>query len=147
MRAGVIAHGGFADGGIDHGVHFVADMNRLLGVDLVCAHALYRVISARYLGDDRIVIVGVEPATIADLASGLGVERRVIENDFAFVAGLEFFRALAVFEEGEDLRAFGASLSVALEDGRWQLLILGVRGLLGGALPGSLGSLALLFHG
>ncbi len=61
------------------------------------------------------MIVGVEPAAVADLAAGFGVERRVVEDDFAFVAGLEFLRALAVVDDGEHFAAVGASLAVAFE--------------------------------
>ena len=118
MCGGVVAHGGFADAGVDDGVDFVADVDRLLRDDLVRAHALHRVIRAGHLGDDGVVIVGVEPAAIADLASGFGVEGRVIENDFAFVAGLEFFCALAAFQERKNFAALGARLAVAFEDRR-----------------------------
>ena len=61
-------------------------------------HSLYRVVTPGDVSDDRIVIVGVEPAAIADLAAGFGVEGRVIQDRFALVARLEFFYALAVFQ-------------------------------------------------
>ena len=74
----VVAHSGFAYTGVDHRVHFVAQVNRLFGDDFVSPHSLYRVVTPGDVSDDRIVIVGVEPAAIADLAAGFGVEGRVI---------------------------------------------------------------------
>src|SRR5437867_4373061 len=100
MRCRVIAHGGLADVGVNDGVDFLPDTNRLLGDDLVGAHALNRGVAPRYFGDDSVVIIGIEPSTIAYLASGLGVERRVVEDDLALVAGPQFLRALAVFDYG-----------------------------------------------
>ncbi len=41
VRAGVVAHGGVADVGVDDGVDLVADADRLLGDDLMRAHALH----------------------------------------------------------------------------------------------------------
>ena len=79
------------------------------------AYALDRVIAAFHVGDDGVVIVAVEPSAVADLAAGFGVERRVVEDDFAFFAGLEFLRALAVVDDGENLAAVGAGLAVAFE--------------------------------
>ena len=53
-------------------------------------HALNRVVASGHFGDDGVVIVGVKPSAIADLAAGFGVERRVIENDLALFARLQF---------------------------------------------------------
>ena len=60
------------------------------------AHSLDRVVAALHFGNDGVVIVAVEPSAVAHLSAGFGVERRVVEDDFAFLAGLEFLRALAV---------------------------------------------------
>ena len=125
---------------------FVADTNRLLRDDLVRAHALHGVVAARDLGDDGVVIVGVEPSAIADLAAGLGIEGRVIENDLAFFAGLEFLRALPALDDGKHLATVGAGLPVAFEDRFRELLVGGIGGLLGRAFPGGAGTLALLLH-
>src|SRR6266404_8053639 len=95
MRGGVIAHRGFPDVGVDYGVDFLPEANRLLGDYLMCAYALDRRVAAGHLGDDRVVVVRVQPSAVADLASGLGVKRRVIEDDLALVTGLEFLRTLA----------------------------------------------------
>ena len=62
-----------------------------------------------------IVIVAVKPSAVSDLPAGLRVERRVIEDDFAFVAGPEFLRALAVLDDGEDLAAVGAGLTITFK--------------------------------
>ena len=85
----------FADVGVDHCIDFVADANRLLRDDLMRAHALNRVVASLHVGDDSVVIVGVEPSAIADLPASLGIKRRVIEDDLAFIAGLRVPALLA----------------------------------------------------
>ncbi len=79
------------------------------------AHSLDRVVAAFHFGHDGVVIVAVEPSPVADLAAGFGVKRRVVEDDFAFFAGLEFLHALAVVDDGQNLAAVGAGLAVAFE--------------------------------
>ena len=93
VRAGVVAHGRAADFVVDHGIDFVADVDGLLGDDAMRAHALHGIGHAFDVGDQRVVIVGVEPADIADLSAGIGVERRVVEHDLAALAGLQLLRA------------------------------------------------------
>src|SRR5271166_6034255 len=83
--------------------------------DLMRAHALNRGVAAFYFGDDGVVIVAIKPSAIADLPAGFGVERRVVEDYFAFVAGFELLCALAVVDDGEDFAIVRASLAVALE--------------------------------
>ena len=104
------------------------------------AHALDRVVASLHVGDDGVVVVAVEPSAVADLAAGFGVERRVIEDDLAFVSGLEFLRALAVVDDGQHFAAVGASLAVAFEVGLRELLVGGIGGLLGCAFPGGAGA-------
>ena len=99
MRAGMVAHGGAANFVVDHGVDFVADVNGLLGDDAMRAHALHRIGRAFDLGDEGVVIFAVEPAHIADLSAGVGVERRVIEHDLAALAGLQLVNAGADFPD------------------------------------------------
>ncbi len=82
-----------ADFVVDHGVHLVADVDGLLGHDAMRAHALHGIGDAFDLGDQRVVIVGVEPADIAHLPASLGVERSVVEDDLAAFAGLQLLRA------------------------------------------------------
>ena len=115
VGGGVVAHGRLAEFGVDDGVDFVAHADWLLGDDLVRADALNRGVAAFHFGDDSVVIVGVEPSAVANLAAGFGVERGVVEDDFAFVAGPELLRALAVVDDGEDFAVVGASLAVAFE--------------------------------
>src|SRR5450631_4229529 len=110
-------------------------------------HALYRVVAPSHFGDDRVVIVGVKPSAIADLASGFGVERRVIENYFALVAGLEFLRALTAFDDGEYFAILRARLTIAFEIGFREPLVGRIGGLLGCAFPGGASTFALLGHG
>src|SRR5262249_34663351 len=98
VRGGVIAHGGFAELGVDHGIELVTHTNRLLGDDLVRTYALDWVVNAGHFGNDRVVVVGVKPAMVADLAASFGIERRLIEYDLALLAGLQFLYAVAVLE-------------------------------------------------
>ena len=95
MRAGVIAHGGATDFVVDDGIEFVANANRLLGNHAMRADTLHRIGHALDIGDERVVIFGVEPADVADLSAGIGVERSVIENDLAALAGEQFLSAEA----------------------------------------------------
>src|SRR5580704_18939241 len=52
MRGRVVAHGGFADFGVDDGVNFVAYADGLFGDDLMRAHALNRRVATFHFGDD-----------------------------------------------------------------------------------------------
>src|ERR1035441_394326 len=146
MRGGVIAHGGLANRGIDNGIDFLTNANCLLGNDLMRAHALHRVVASGHFGDDGVVIVGVEPSAIANLSARFRVEGRVVENDLAGVAGLEFLCALAAFDDGENFAIVRARLAIAFEVRFRQLLVSGIRRLLGCALPGGASTLALLLH-
>jgi hypothetical protein len=78
-------------------------------------HPLDRVVAALDLRNDGVVIVAVKPPAIANLPAGFGVKRCVIKNNFAFLASLEFLRALAVVDDGENLAAVGTGLAVAFE--------------------------------
>ena len=113
----------------------------------MCPHALNRVVATFHFGDDGVVIVAVKPSAVADLSAGFGVERRVVEDDLAFFARLEFLRALPVVDDGENFAAIGAGLAVAFEVGLRKLLVGRIRSLLGRAFPGSASALALLLHG
>src|SRR6267378_3462767 len=112
MRGGVIAHRGFSDVGVDYGVDFLPDANRLLGDYLMCAYTLNGGVAAGHFGDDGVMVVGVQPSAVADLSAGFGVEGRVIEDDLALVTGLEFLRALAALDDSQDFAIFGAGLAV-----------------------------------
>src|SRR6185369_4124158 len=105
------------------------------------------VVTAGHVSDDGVVIVRVEPSSIADLTARLSVERRMVENDFAFLSGFEFLKALAAFHDRQHFATVGSRLPVAFEHRGWQLLIGGIGGLLGGTFPGGASTLALLGHG
>ncbi len=151
VRAGVVAHGGAAHFVVDHGVHFVADVDGLLSHDVVRAHALHRIGHALDLGDQRVVIVSVEPANIADLAAGFSVERGVVEHDLAALAGLQLLcanaGAVVRLDDGQHLASGRQRLAIPFELGARQGLVERARRGLRAALPGRLGATALLFHG
>src|SRR5208282_1439536 len=126
MRGRVIAHGGLANRGVDNRIHFLPNAEGappyrvfcggwVFHHNLMCAHALNRVIASSHFSDDSIVIVGVEPSAIADLPAGLGIEGRVIEDDLTGLAGLESLRALATLDDGENLAVVRARLTIAFE--------------------------------
>src|SRR5215469_11760637 len=83
-------------------------------------------------------------STVPDLAAGLGVKRRVVENNLAFFSRLELLDALAILDDGQHLAIFGAGLEITFKHRLRQLLISGIGSLLGCAFPGSAGALALL---
>ena len=151
VRAGVVAHGGAADFVVDHRVHFVADVDGLLGDDAVRAHALHGIGHAFNFGDDGVVVFAVEPADIADLSARIGVERRVIEHDLAALAGLQLLRAnsgaVVRLDDGQHLASGGERLVIALELGARERLVQRAGRGFRAALPGSLRALALLVHG
>src|SRR6266851_6463634 len=90
MRRRVIAHGGLTNRCIDDGIHFIAHADGLFDEDYVRAHSLNRVVAAGHLGDDRVVIVGVQLAAVADLASGFGIKRSVVKNYLTNIPNIEF---------------------------------------------------------
>src|ERR1700730_11350582 len=85
MRGRVITHGGLADLSVDDGIDFLSHTNRLFRNDLMRSYSLDRVVAAFHFGHDGVVIVAVEPSTVADLSPGFSVERRVVEDDLAFL--------------------------------------------------------------
>ncbi len=141
MGAGVIAHGGAADFVVDHGIELVANANGLLCDNAMGAHTLHGIRYAFDIGDERVVVFGVEPADVADLSAGIGVEGRVIENDLAAFAGLQLLRAdtsaVLGLDDGEDFAVVGARLAVAFKFRLRQRLISGARCGFATALPGS----------
>src|SRR5258708_32923371 len=99
MRGRVITHSGFANCGVDDGIHFLPNAEGappfrtlcgggVLYHHLIRAYPLHRVVASRYFGDDVVVIVGVEPAALTDLSAGPGEKGSVIQEDHAAVAGL-----------------------------------------------------------
>ena len=100
MCSRVIAHCRLPDIGIDDSVHPVTHANCLLGDDLMGTHSLDRRIASLHFGYDGVVIIAVEPSSVAYLSAGFGIKRRVIKDHFAFFARLEFVRALALADDG-----------------------------------------------
>ena len=124
MRSRMIAHGGLTDVGVNYGVHFIAHAKcpptRVLGTsstegapssrvfcggwgfhdDLVGAYPLHRVGASLHLSDHGVQLITVKHAAIAHLTSGLGVERRVVEDNLTLFARLELLCALAVADDG-----------------------------------------------
>ena len=135
MRSRVIAHSGFTNRGVHHGIDFLANANWLLGCDLMRSHSLHRVVASSHFGDNGVVIIRVKPSAIANLAAGFSVERSVVKNDFAGFSSLELLCALAVLDESQHFAAIGASLTIAFEFRFRKLLIDRVGRLLRRAFP------------
>src|SRR4029077_18945052 len=149
---------GLPDLRVDDGIDFLPDpkggppfpvLCRGGGVhhDLMRRNSLDRVIAGFHVGDDGVVIVAVDPSAVADLSSGFGIERSVVEDDLTFFSWLEFLRALTVVDDGENFAALGAGLAVALEFGFGKLSVGGIGRLFGCALPGGASAFALFLHG
>src|ERR1700687_5356929 len=157
VRSRVIAHGGLANRGIDNGIHFLPNAEGAppfrvfcggwgFHINLMRPHALHRVVASSHFSDDGIVIVGVEPSAIANLAAGFGVKGRVIKDDLAGLAGLKFLRPQAALDDGEHFAIVRASLTIAFEVRLRELLIGGIGCLLGRTFPGGASALPLLTH-
>src|SRR5450631_4490239 len=99
------------------------------------SNALNRVIAPCHLGDHSIVIVRVKPAVISHLPASLRIERSVVENDLAGLAGLELLRPLPVVNDGQNLAAVRPRLLVSLKLRFRKLLVSRIRRLLSRALP------------
>src|ERR1700688_43569 len=140
MSCCVIAHGGLSNLSVDDSIELFAHADWLLRHNLMRPHTLNRRITSRHLGDDGVVIVRVEPSLVANLPAGLGIERSVVENDFAGIAGLEFSRTLSVVNDCQHFATVGASLPIAFEDRFRKLLVCGIGGLLSCAFPGGPGA-------
>src|SRR5581483_2147348 len=110
------------------------------------SHALYWVVAPFNFRNYPVQFIAVKVSAVSDLAAGLGIKGRVIQDDLAFLSGLEFLNALAILDDGQHFAIFRTSLEVAFEDRLWKLLIRGIRGLLGRAFPGSAGTRPLFLH-
>ncbi len=114
------------------------------------AHALHGIGHSLDFRDDGVVVVRVEPAYIADLSTGIGVERSVVEHDLGVLTGLELLRsdtaAVIAFDDGQHLASGREALVIAFEN-RWrQRLVRRAGDGLGAAFPGGAGARALLLH-
>ncbi len=107
--------------------------------------ALHRLGAAAHFGHDGLVVARIEPAHIAHLPAGVGVEAGGVEHDLALFAGLQASDADAILHQREDARAIDAQRGVADELGLRQLAIHRRRGLLRAALPRGAGAGLLFF--
>ncbi len=144
VRAGVVAADCVAALAVDDGVDAVAEGEWLLQHGFVRAHALYGSDAADDLGNGGVAVRGSEPARVADLAAGVGVEAGVIEDDFDFIAGGGSGNTCAVLDDGEHFAVGRSELLVAFEDGLRQIAKGRAGGFLRAAFPGGAGA-GLLF--
>src|SRR5579872_2359081 len=139
----MIAHRGFAHVGVDYGIYSLPHANYLLGYNLMRSDALNRRIAALHFRYDRVVIVAVQRSFITDLAARFGIKRGVVENDFAFLSGLQFLRALTVVDDGKHFAILRPRLEITFKLRLRQFLIRRICRLLGCAFPGSASALTL----
>src|SRR6266496_4014465 len=129
MRSSVVTHRGRARLGVDDRIDFVADLQGRPSIqlvddllyffllshggvprlavfetwgfhrDLMRPYALDRVVATGHFGNDGVVIAGIEPTAVANLAAGLGVKRCVVEDDFTRFSWLKLLRALTVLDD------------------------------------------------
>lgn len=137
---GVVERGGLAYRGVDLGLDRAADAQVAPG-----DHAMVQVRAASLGGIAHLEAHAsrLEVATVADLAAGLGVERRLVEDHDALLALLQALDGLAVPEQRDDLPGAGdaliaeeAGLAVDLD----QAVVVHAEG------AGSAGALALGLH-
>src|ERR1017187_1254063 len=147
MRRRMIAHGRLANVSIDDSIDLIADAQRLFSNNLMRPHPLNRRVASRHIGNDGVVIVRIKPSLVANLPTGLSIERRVIKNDLAGFASLQFLHALPVANDRQHFTTVGASLPIPFEDRFRKLLICWIRSLFSGAFPGGTSAVALLSHG
>ena len=106
VRRGVVAHVARAANGIGHGGDAIADVEIFFRDDSVRDEAADRIVGAFHFGELERHVVVVERAGVGHLAAGFGVDGGAVENDFGFVARLDFVY-LALF--GDD--AFDARIA------------------------------------
>ena len=114
--------------------------------NLMRPHSLNRVITSRHFGDDGVVIVGIKPSPVPHLPASLGIKRRVIENDLARFASLEFLHSLPVMNDGQHLAPIRPRLPISFKLRFRKLLIRRIRRLLRRTFPRSPRARLLLFH-
>ncbi len=135
VRCRVIAARGVADLRVHHRVHLHAHVHGLTDFDLVCTNALHRHVTSIYVGKNQIMFCVVEDADVTHLATGISVERRVVENGFAFVTRVESLYANPVLNQRQDFAAFGFRLAIAFKRCLAQVAIDGRSTRLGAAFP------------
>ena len=147
MRAGMVAARSVAELRINDRLHLHAERERLLQHGAMRAHALHRLRAAQHLRHDRVVIVGAQPAVVAHLATGVGVERGVVEHHLHLFAGLCSGHTHAVAHNGQHLAMLRLKLAIAFKHRPGQLAIGRAGAGLGAALPGCAGARLLLRTG
>ncbi len=120
MRAGMVAANRRTGFCIHHGIDIVAQLDGLAQVDLVRADALHRLHATQNIGDDGVVVVGIEPAGIPHLAAGVGIKRGVVEHDLDALTGVRLGHADAIPDDGEHFAMLRGELAIAFEDGLGQ---------------------------
>src|SRR5271168_701278 len=101
MRSRVIAHSRLTNVGVDDGVNLIANAQRLFSNHLMRPHPLNRRVASSNFGHDGIVIVQIKPSPVSNLSAGVGIERRVIEDDLAGLSSLKFPRSLPVVDDSQ----------------------------------------------
>src|ERR1700722_4818168 len=117
VRAGMVASRRIAELRIHDRVHLHAARDRLLHPYAMCAHTLYWLHATEYIGKNRVVIIGTQPAVIANLAARVSVERRVIEHDVDLFARGSRRHARTVARDNKHLAVGRDQLRVAFESG------------------------------
>ncbi len=84
------------------------------------ANTLHRLHATQNIGHHDVVVVGIEPAGIAHLAAGIGIERGVVEHDLDALAGICLGHADAILDDGEHFAMLRGELAIAFEDGLGQ---------------------------
>ena len=100
-----------AEIGIDDRIDAVAKLDRLPQNRPMRKHPLHRFGAAADIGDDGVMVVAHQPARIANLPTGVGVEAGAIEDNLDRIAGIRRRNALAVFHDRQNLRAIDAQLA------------------------------------
>ncbi len=144
MRRRVIAPRRVAEIRVDDGIDTIANFHGLPQDCAMGEDALHRLRAAAHIGDHGVVIVAHQPAGIADLAAGVGVEAGPVENNLDRVAGIGRRNTQAVFHNRKDFSSIDTELPIPLKRRLRQIAKRRTGGLLGAALPGSTGA-GLLF--
>jgi hypothetical protein len=113
VGGGVVERGGLARGGIDLGADRVAD-RQCPGVQPAEVQVGQAVLAR--VGDHETPAGGVQLTVVADLAAGLGIERRALEHHGAVVAGRQGVDAAAVAQQRHH-PALAGQVAVAGEGG------------------------------
>src|ERR1700722_6645196 len=86
---------------INDRIHVAAQRDRLAQKDLVRTHALHWLYAAEHIGNHDVVVIGIEPTGIADLAARIGIKRSMIEHDLYAIAGNGLRHSDAILHDGE----------------------------------------------